>query len=432
MKVRLRKLLTFILAVALAIPSGFAIQEGGEVKHAKAAEQYKWYCKECGKKFVERPSNHTVSKLAGYRCDSCGQTFDTNVSSHTYKRTRYQCNDCGAILDEQKKHSGQIPEYYCCNTCGQMFSEPDGGSHTRPELLFYCTSCKQYFETVSSFMGTNHASRCDLQPDSNNTYEDDYINNDYSMFITYTRCTKCGAGYKGIHDCNHVTLHGETVTGHLRYKYELPKSLTKEKAYVRCKGIAKPVYQTKEHNGTSYVTVNDDVACSGDLYGSYSNVACNGTIAPITAKVTFDPVLSGLSSTTKDVQVYTDIASTLNSVSYEDTTGKYTFLGWNTDRNATSALTSLQISQNTTLYAIWKLNRHKIKFNTGFSDLTQADRTLDFGSAYGELPNLVKTGYTFRGWYNGNTPVSSSTKMGDSDVTLTASGTEKLTNSHIM
>lgn len=122
--------------------------------------------------------------------------------------------------------------------------------------------------------------------------------------------------------------------------------------------------------------------------------------------------MSGLSSTTKDVQVYTDIASTLNSVSYEDTTGKYTFLGWNTDRNATSALTSLQISQNTTLYAIWKLNRHKIKFNTGFSDITQADRTLDFGSAYGELPNLVKTGYTFRGWYNGNTPVSSSTKMG--------------------
>lgn len=130
--------------------------------------------------------------------------------------------------------------------------------------------------------------------------------------------------------------------------------------------------------------------------------------------------MSGLSSTTKDVQVYTDIASTLNSVSYEDTTGKYTFLGWNTDKNATSALTSLQISQNTTLYAIWKLNRHKIKFNTGFSDITQADRTLDFGSAYGELPNLVKTGYTFRGWYNGNTPVSSSTKMGDSDVTLTA------------
>lgn len=162
------------------------------------------------------------------------------------------------------------------------------------------------------------------------------------------------------------------------------------------------------------------VKCDGSTVAEYKDTTCDGTIAPITTKVTFDPVLSGLSSTTMDVQVYTDIASTLNSVSYEDTTGKYTFLGWNTDRNATSALTSLQISQNTTLYAIWKLNRHKIKFNTGFSDITQADRTLDFGSAYGELPNLVKTGYTFRGWYNGNTPVSSSTKMGDSDVTLTA------------
>ena len=63
MKVRLRKLLTFILAVALAIPSGFAIQEGGEVKHAKAAEQYKWYCKECGKEKLAEIKDLPVLQL---------------------------------------------------------------------------------------------------------------------------------------------------------------------------------------------------------------------------------------------------------------------------------------------------------------------------------------------------------------------------------
>ena len=412
MKVRLRKLLTFILAVALAIPSGFAIQEGGEVKHAKAAEQYKWYCKECGKKFVERPSNHTVSKLAGYRCDSCGQIFNTSVSSHTRRRTIYQCNDCGAVLDEQKKHSGRIITGYHCDTCDKEFSKE--GKHSTYVMTPHCDACNQDFGSVDEFLEDSHTSECAMQYE-NRTSE--YIE-DFKRFLKESHCLICGKVSYG-----HMSGHkvGDVWHRSFTYVYYMPKSLTGRNYEVPCGGLAnKPIYQIKEHTGSSYVTVNDDVTCSGDLYGSYSNVACNGTIAPITAKVTFDPVLSGLSSTTKDVQVYTDIASTLNSVSYEDTTGKYTFLGWNTDRSATSALTSLQISQNTTLYAIWKLNRHKIKFNTGFSDITQADRTLDFGSSYGELPNLVKTGYTFRGWYNGNTPVSSSTKMGDSDVTLTA------------
>ena len=206
------------------------------------------------------------------------------------------------------------------------------------------------------------------------------------------------------------------------YNYEVPCDGSASLKYTDEPCSASSWIQTSEsrsHTG-NVIDYIKSVKCDGSTVAEYKDTTCDGTIAPITAKVTFDPVLSGLSSTTKDVQVYTDIASTLNSVSYEDTTGKYTFLGWNTDRNATSALTSLQISQDTTLYAIWKLNSHKIKFNTGFSDITQADRTLDSGSAYGELPNLVKIGYTFRGWYNGNTPVSSSTKMGDSDVTLTA------------
>lgn len=444
MKVRLRKLLTFILAVALAIPSGFAIQEGGEVKHAKAAEQYKWYCKECGKKFVERPSNHTVSKFAGYRCNSCGQLLSSS-GSHNKNEVWYQCETCGKIRSDKSEltsvHVGSV-RVYRCDSCEQTFDSKQ--SHTCKALGtgYYCSTCNKIY----SNRGQHKLS-----------YTSSSIEPDKKGCIVKSVCSDCGeefTGCKTSHTAwycpacgkydndrsNWVNPGGNVIYAHkpclksfnytdvqeehsnFIYTYSYNCSGEASDRYIDIPCSASSWIQTSEsrsHTG-NVIDYIKSVNCNGSTVTEYKDTTCDGIIAPITAKVTFDPVLSGLSSTTKDVQVYTDIASTLNSVSYEDTTGEYTFLGWNTDRNATSALTSLQISQNTTLYAIWKLNRHKIKFNTGFSDITQADRTLDFGSAYGELPNLVKTGYTFRGWYNGNTPVSSSTKMGDSDVTLTA------------
>lgn len=150
MKVRLRKLLTFILAVALAIPSGFAIQEGGEVKHAKAAEQYKWYCKECGKKFVERPSNHTVSKLAGYRCDSCGQLLSSS-GSHNKNEVWYRCESCGAESSDYSRltsaHNGEITVYQCYN-CGQAFTSKQSHNHEVPEDGYYCSVCNKIYPTA--------------------------------------------------------------------------------------------------------------------------------------------------------------------------------------------------------------------------------------------------------------------------------------------
>ena len=447
MKVRLRKLLTFILAVALAIPSGFAIQEGGEVKHAKAAEQYKWYCKECGKKFVERPSNHTVSKLAGYRCDSCGQLLSSS-GSHNKNEVWYRCESCGAESSDYSRltsaHNGEITVYQCYN-CGQAFTSKQ--SHNREVLDsnssgdYYCSSCNHYYDIGGSHKISYNSKSIDPDKKSyiirsvcQDCYEE-FSGCQTSHFATY--CQNCG---KYDNNTDNWALKSSDILVHKVCKamYPVIEINTEHSDFiysyeVPCDGSASLKYivepcsasdwrthtEVRSHTG-NVIDYIKSVKCDGSTVAEYKDTTCNGTIAPITAKVTFDPVLSGLSSTTKNVQVYTDITSTLNSVSYEDTTGKYTFLGWNTDKNATSALTSLQISQDTTLYAIWKLNRHKIKFNTGFSDITQADRTLDFGSSYGELPNLVKTGYTFRGWYNGNTPVSSSTKMGDSDVTLTA------------
>lgn len=147
MKVRLRKLLTFILAMALAIPSGFAIQEGGEVKHAKAAEQYKWYCKECGKKFVERPSSHTVSKFAGYRCSSCGQLLSSS-GSHNKNEVWYQCETCGKIRSDKSEltsvHVGSV-RVYRCDSCGQTFDSKQSHNHEVPEDGYYCSVCDTSF-----------------------------------------------------------------------------------------------------------------------------------------------------------------------------------------------------------------------------------------------------------------------------------------------
>ena len=202
MKVRLRKLLTFILAVALAIPSGFAIQEGGEIKHAKAAEQYKWYCIECGKKFVERPSNHTVSKLAGYRCDSCGQLLSSS-GSHNKNEVWYRCESCGAESSDYSRltsaHNGEITVYQCYS-CGQAFTSKQ--SHNREVLDssssgdYYCSSCNHYYNKGGSHKISYNSGSIDPDKKSyiirsvcQDCYEE-FSGCQTSHFATY--CQNCG------------------------------------------------------------------------------------------------------------------------------------------------------------------------------------------------------------------------------------------------
>ena len=56
----------------------------------------------------------------------------------------------------------------------------------------------------------------------------------------------------------------------------------------------------------------------------------------------------------------------------------------------------------------------------GGNALSSNTKTITYNSTYGELPTPTRTGYTFNGWYYGNTKITSSTK-----VTLTSNHTLK-------
>lgn len=107
----------------------------------------------------------------------------------------------------------------------------------------------------------------------------------------------------------------------------------------------------------------------------------------------------------------------------------YSFLGWSTSSNATTATysggSSITISANTTLYAVWKINSYTLTVNanggtwngnTGVSTLKQNYKTT------ASIPNPTWTGHTFSGWtFSGTGTLSGTTfTFGAGNGTLVA------------
>ncbi len=92
----------------------------------------------------------------------------------------------------------------------------------------------------------------------------------------------------------------------------------------------------------------------------------------------------------------------------------YTFNGWN------PAIPETMPAENVTVKATWKANTYTVHFDTNGGSAC-ADITVTFGQTYGTLPTPEKAGYTFAGWYAGETPVTAETMVEiTADQTLTA------------
>ena len=76
----------------------------------------------------------------------------------------------------------------------------------------------------------------------------------------------------------------------------------------------------------------------------------------------------------------------------------YTFLGWNTDSTASTALAELPVvTANVTYYAIFQINTYTITWKNGEETLDTDEVDYSETPAYtGDTP--TKTGYTFLGW----------------------------------
>ena len=101
-----------------------------------------------------------------------------------------------------------------------------------------------------------------------------------------------------------------------------------------------------------------------------------------------------------------------------DKTG-YTFKGWYSDAEYTTSYTLpyTMPAGNIDLYGLWTVNKYTISFN-GNGGPTPDSITADYNSLI-TLPSPSRTGYTFGGWYIGETRFESNT-MPDENLTLTA------------
>ena len=101
----------------------------------------------------------------------------------------------------------------------------------------------------------------------------------------------------------------------------------------------------------------------------------------------------------------------------------YTFAGW---KNGTTTVTSTsKATANIKVTAQWNANSYTLKYNdNGGSGCSSKTITKTHGSKWGTLCTPTRTGYTFAGWKNGTTTVTSTSKA-TANITVTAQWTIK-------
>lgn len=124
----------------------------------------------------------------------------------------------------------------------------------------------------------------------------------------------------------------------------------------------------------------------------------------------------------------------------------YTFLGWNTDKNATVATyqegNTIEFTEDTTLYAIWQRTKVNVKLTYKYADGKTGDTVVNSLKSY-DVENIIadptRDGYDFAGWKSdiagdANTygikesGWKNSITMPEKDVVLTAQWTAKSVN----
>ncbi len=131
--------------------------------------------------------------------------------------------------------------------------------------------------------------------------------------------------------------------------------------------------------------------------------ANGGTVNPASMTVTFGEAFGTLPTPTRD---------------------GYAFAGWFLGEDSVSSTTTYTTVGNSELVAHWTANAYSVKLDANGGAVNPEVVTVTYDAAYGTLPEPTRAGYTFQGWFDGQTEVTSETifKGGDG-VTLTAQWT---------
>ena len=107
----------------------------------------------------------------------------------------------------------------------------------------------------------------------------------------------------------------------------------------------------------------------------------------------------------------------------------YQFIGWNTDRNASSALNDdYAITGEVTLYAVWEANAYTVTFDKNGGEGTMDGMTFTYGTAQNLSANaFTRAGYTFAGWARKAGATEIEFADGASVINLTAADGGKVT-----
>ena len=131
--------------------------------------------------------------------------------------------------------------------------------------------------------------------------------------------------------------------------------------------------------------------------------ANGGTVDPASMTVTFGEAFGTLPTPTRD---------------------GYAFAGWFLGEDSVSSTTTYTTVGDVEIVAHWTANAYSVKLDANGGAVNPEVVTVTYDAAYGTLPEPTRTGYTFQGWFDGQTEVTSETifKGGDG-VTLTAQWT---------
>ncbi len=182
--------------------------------------------------------------------------------------------------------------------------------------------------------------------------------------------------------------------------------------------------QTALNNAKPCIEALDKYAASTYTQANIDSftAAINNAINALQTKITLNAnggTISGAASTSVNVTIGGNTSVTMDVSSYVPVRTGYTFLGWAASASSSSgSKTTVSVTFNQTLYAVWQANTYTVTFNANGGKCDTASKPVVYDSAYGELPQAERTGYSFGGWF---TAAQGGSKTESTDIVKTAS-----------
>ena len=221
--------------------------------------------------------------------------------------------------------------------------------------------------------------------------------NDSASGVDYTSITKEDINvYVGSQEVKNIKLTQVKKNGE-DFNLEITNDVSNGKIVLK---ITKDKIFDNVKNGNTEINIDTGVTFDNTYIITYN--ANGGTNAPAASTYTY--ATSGTTNLSKNIPSRTG----------------YTFLGWSTNKNATTKTYNAgggyprNIMQDVTLYAIWKSNTYTVTFDGNGGSVSFNSKTVTYNSTYGSLPTASRTGYTTTGWYtakSGGSKIVVSTKV---------------------